>query len=149
MLRRYPFLPLIALAACASEPSPVIESGVQFQKSREVLVKGVVAVASTPAYIEKRTYPVTCAPDNQGGTPEQRADKMMAAAAGVVGQVEPPGIGTNYRKSFDMQKINAYATANYRCSVGRFEPSAVTSDEKAVLQWALRHGALTEMSKER
>ena len=147
MLKYAPILLLAALSACGREPSPTIASGVTLSKSREVLMKGVEGGHSP--YIQKRTYTVTCTADNQGGTPDQRADQVMADAAGIVGQVEYPLMGLNYQKSNDTQNINAYAVAKYRCSVGRFEPSLVTSDPSAVLRWAISHGAMAEMSKER
>ena len=142
MLKYSPILLLALLAACAAEPVPTITSGVQLTKSREVLVKGVVG--SSEPYIQKRTYPVTCAADNQGGTPDQRADQMMAAAAKMVGQVDSTQVGLRYLQSSEARGINTYATPQYRCSVGMFTPSVVTKDPTAVVRWALTHGAMDE-----
>ncbi len=147
MLKYSPILLVAALAACGGTPSPSITEGVQLTKSREVLMKGVSG--GHGPYIQKRTYPVTYMADNQGGTPDQRADQMMAAAARMVGQVEHPLVGDNYQRSFDRQEINAYATPQYRCSVGRFTASVVTKEPSAILRWAISHGATSEMKKER
>ncbi len=142
MKRLIPFLLLAGLAACAS-PIPTIESGVQLTKSRTIIMKGTKG-----GTLMKRTYPVTCAPGNEGGTPDQRADAMIAAAAKHAGQVYIP-IGPSYQTAGDMRDINAYGVSQYRCSVGRFTASVVTTDQREILKWALQNGALSELIKER
>lgn len=149
MLKFGPLVLIALLAACGGEPIPTITSGTQLSKSRVVLVKGITGGSSaSEAYLEERTYPVTCEADNQGGTPDQRANAMIAEAAKVLGQVDTP-LGPSYRRSSDMRQINGYAIAKYRCSVGGFTARVVGRGENELLQWAARNGALAELAAER
>ncbi len=148
MLKYSPVLILTLLAACAGDPIPTITSGTQLSKSRVVLVKGIVGGSSaSEAYLEERTYPVTCQPDNQGGTPDQRASAMIAEAAKVLGQVDIP-MGPGYRRSSDMRQINSYALSKYRCSVDGFTARVVGRGDNEAMQWAIRNGALAELASE-
>lgn len=134
---------LIAGLAACSTPTPIIESGVQLTRSRTIIMKGTKG-----GTLMQRTYPVTCAPGNEGGTPEQRADAMIAAAAKLAGQVDIP-IGHNIAAEGDMREINPYSVSQYRCSVGKFSESVITTDQNEILIWALQNNAMQELVDER
>lgn len=143
---------ILTLAACAAAPPPELDTtgGITVQKSRTVIVKGTQAGGrpAIPPKLVEWSYPVTCAPGNEGGTPQERADRVMALAKTASGQVHVP-IGPQYMRSSEMRRVNTAAIPQLRCKVGAFTERVVATGEAAVLQWAIANGAISEVMDKR
>lgn len=138
------------LAACAPEPPPTLSApgAVTLERSREVIQKGTTGATSTPPSVQRYTYRIACAPDAPGGTPEQRADRLMALAPSLAGQVNIQ-IGDNIRRTGELRALNAHAVPNLHCEVRDLRVTTLAKGEQAALAAALRLNAMAELVAER
>ncbi len=141
---------LALLAACGPEPLPSLSStaSVTLERSREVIQKGTTGGSFTEPSVQRYTYGIACAPEAPGGTPAQRADRLMAMAPSLAGQVHVQ-IGPNIRRTSELRALNAYAVPNLQCEVRSLQVATLARGEQAVLAAALRLGAMPELVAER
>ncbi|CAM3323738.1 hypothetical protein SAMN04488021_12218 [Paracoccus aminovorans] len=138
---------ILPLAACGPEPAPQLEATnlVMLERSRDVLMKGTRSTTeNVPPAVYRFTYKIACVADDQGGTPDQRADRLIAAAPRAAGQVYVP-IGFGYLRSFELRKLNTVAVPQTRCEVRDMTATPVASGQAAFAAAALRLNAVQEM----
>lgn len=143
-------MPLVAaLAACSGPAVPTLDATdlVSQQRSRDIIMKGITH-GGQPPYIVKLTYTMNCANDNQGGTPSQRADRAIAAAPQIVGQVYP-AMGAGNLNVNERSDLNRVFVPQMRCQVMRIDHERIAAGHEASMRVAIRLGALNELIKER
>lgn len=114
------------------------------QRSRDILMKGRRSTTeNVPPAVYRFTDRIACVADDRGGTPDQRPDRLIAAAPRAAGQVHVP-IGFGCLRSFERRAPNTVAVPQTRCEVRDMTATPVASGQAAFAAAALRLNAVQE-----
>ncbi|MFN4099837.1 MAG: hypothetical protein ACK4GT_08675 [Pararhodobacter sp.] len=152
-LRALLLLPLIlGLSACQAPPAPRLEATdtVRLERSRDMIRKGSTGGPSGHILprVERWTYVFDCAREAPGGSPDERADRLIAALPAALGQVTVV-IGPHLERGTELRDVNHIAVPQFACQARDLRREGLAHGEAEVMRAAIRLGALPELAGRR